>query len=218
MKNQKILISSVLAIMFSLFFISCDKDELTDEVSSELQEKKVYQYLDNNGKISSFSIEGSTLTYTDKENNEISVEIGNDEVTGNPGNFRDLSISRVNGHLENDFRGSISMHYNNGNGGVVWQLNDDVFIRGDIECLNTVRDQIIIQVRITESNTIDPFAVGQSIVTTVRDLGNPGDETVDQIAKVILIYARPDECFNAFLPDVNDLIGYDDSSGNIVAD
>jgi|GEM_PF-6570265 len=203
---------------FSLLFFGCEKQDIQEQEDLAATERITYQYLDQNGDLQNFTIlDESTLIYKNKEGRREAVDL--EELRAEQGsNLEERSgVSLIAGRLENDFRGKLTIRYqeHRGTGTAHWKLREDVTIKGDIVCVNKVRDQIILQIMITESTAGDPFAPGQSIVTTVRDRGNGGRGLKDQIAKVMLIYARQDECLNPFLPDVNDLIGYDDSKGNI---
>ena len=219
MKTRVFYPMACLLAALSLSFFGCEKQEIQEQKDlSTTTEGITYQYLDQNGDSQSFTIiDESTLIYNNKEGRREVVDL--EELRAKQGsNLEERSeVSLVAGHLENDFRGKLTIAYqrNRGTGIAHWKLREDVSFKGDIVCVNKIRDQIILQIMITQSTAGDPFAPGQSVVTTVRDRGNGGAVLKDQIAKVMLIYARPDECYNRFLPNVNDLIGYDDSKGNI---
>ena len=219
MKSQNMFLMASLVLALGILSFGCEEQsfhESLDTPQSEPQ-SRIYHYIDQSGAVKSFEIEGSTMILKDENGLEERVEL-------NRINDTELAlrteISSIKGHLENSFRGTLHIFYKDGVGTVDWKMRPDLFLQGDIECLNVVGDQLILQIMITSSTSGDPFAVGQRITTTVKDNGkpDPSQGIYDQIAKVLLIYAGPDECYNQFLPNVNNLIGFDNSNGDIGAE
>ena len=218
MKNQNMFLMACLVLALSIVFSGCEEQPYQEDLDTiqPALESKIYHYVDQDGVIKSFEVIGSTVVLKDENGVEEAVELNHSDDSA-----LDLrsDLCCIQGQLQNEFRGSLSVDYMGGSGTVNWRMRPDLRFIGDIECVNVVDDQIILQIMITSSNGNDPFDAGKRIVTTLKDNGDPSPEEgiYDQIAKVLLIYAGPDECNNEFLPNVNNLIGFDDSKGNIDA-
>lgn len=217
MRRQSIFLLCGILWGCTFIFTGCEQEMINDQLDTYSLESKEaqYVYFDEAGNMKTLEVNGPMVTFK-KNGREQTVDVSEANLR-NEETLVSRTITQVTGSLQNDFRGRLTVSYINGRGRVFWKLREDVTFWGEIECIRHIRDQIVLDIRITRSTASDPFAVGQKVVTTVRDNGTPNAKLgiYDQIAKVMLIYARPNECMNPFLPDVNDLLGFDNSTGNI---